>query len=216
VIDRAGNRAEHYIFDLDGTLIDSAPGVLCALQQTARACGVLPTVPIDRNLIGPPLMKVLKILSGWTDPVLLGRLADTFRCFYDNEAYAMSVPFPGVEEALRRLRAQGSALHIATNKRSVPTHKIVALLGWDGSFASIRCIDSQPQAAGGKEGVLSELIRGSAIDPQNALMVGDSIDDAAAATHCGIRFLAVTWGYGCAQLFGQHPKVDRIDSAGDL
>lgn len=214
--DKSGHRAKHYIFDLDGTLLDSATGVLYAIERAVGACGVQPTVPIDRNLIGPPLMTVLDVLSGQRDPVLLARLAEAFRHFYDNDGYAMSAPFPGIDEALQRLERQGSILHIATNKRAVPTRKIVELLDWDRHFASIHCIDSHPQPVGGKEGVLSELIFGRAIDPASALMVGDSIDDAAAANHCGIRFLAVTWGYGCVHLFGRHPLAERIDSASDL
>lgn len=204
--------AKHWIFDLDGTLVDSSSGVADALVRAFDSCQMRPAVPIDTSLIGPPLRRMLAIAAGTGDHATLTRLASAFRDCYDEHSYMMTTAYAGIDEALCRLREQGVVLHLATNKRSVPTDRIVTLFGWDDLFRSIYCSDSLSADPASKADLVSELIAANRVDRTKALLIGDSIDDADAARECSIRFLAATWGYGSGRLLSRYPSVDRVTS----
>ena len=76
-------RYPHIVFDLDGTLIDSAPAILASFRAAFVHTGIAPAVAIDESVIGPPLTETLQLLSGSDDPALIGRLAEAFKASYD-------------------------------------------------------------------------------------------------------------------------------------
>lgn len=194
------------VFDLDGTLVDSAPGVLLAFGQAFASRGLETAVPLDRRVVGPPLRRTLALLAGNDDPTLLDDLSARFRAAYDGDLCAAAEPYPGIHDALLRLRATGVQLYIATNKRDLPTRRLVEALGWQGFFVAIRCSDTGGgPAASDKRQTLSTLIREHGIEVASALMVGDSIDDAEAADHSAMAFVGVSWGYGSASLAARYP-----------
>jgi phosphoglycolate phosphatase len=126
------------------------------------------------------------------------------------------VAYPGVSDSLVRLTRRGAVLHIATNKRSLPTGKIVRLLGWGKFFRSVYCVDSVRTGNVGKASTLAELVRKERIDPLRAVFVGDSIEDAEAASLAGMGFVGVTWGYGSQLLVERFPDALRVSSPADL
>ena len=73
------------LFDLDGTLIDSSPGILASFARVLEANGLAPAVPLEASLIGPPLAVTLRQVSGVRDEALLARLVDAFKADYDAE-----------------------------------------------------------------------------------------------------------------------------------
>ncbi len=70
------------VFDLDGTLIDSSSGILSALAAAFTSCGVKPVRPLVSQVIGPPLLEMLSLLSGSSDAALIDRLAEKFKYHY--------------------------------------------------------------------------------------------------------------------------------------
>ena len=76
-------RYPHILFDLDGTLIDSAPAILASFREAFAQTGIAPVRSIDESIIGPPLLETLQLLSGSQDAALTGRLADAFKASYD-------------------------------------------------------------------------------------------------------------------------------------
>ena len=208
--------ADHVVFDLDGTLVDSAAGILAALRRVLANRSVEARVPIDESLIGPPLRHVLQLASGMDDDRRLEELETEFREVYDAETHRDTVAYPGVNEALQRLTRRGASLHIATNKRGLPTDKILGLMGWDGLFQSVYCADSVRSGKTGKASTLAELVRAERIDASRAVFVGDSADDAEAASLVGMDFVAVTWGYGSRLLLERFPNVPRVSGPADL
>ena len=208
--------ADNVVFDLDGTLVDSAPGILDAIRRVLAHRSIETRVPLDGSLIGPPLRHVLQLTSGADDDCLLEELAAHFREIYDTETHCNSFAYPGVNEALLRLKQCGASLHIATNKRRLPTEKIVRLMGWDGVFQSIYCADSVHSRKTGKASTLACLIRTEGLVPSRAVFVGDTIEDAEAATLAGMSFVAVTWGYGSRLLLERFPEVHHVSSPVDL
>lgn len=192
---------QHVIFDLDGTLVDSAPAILAAFASALEQSKIVPTVPLDPALIGPPLVPTLKRISGSDDSVLIEKLADRFKEDYDTNKLPLTVAYAGIEEMLSELRKRGAALHIATNKRQKPTLRLLEILGWSDFFSSVYCIDTPP-GSDGKSAMLERLLREQNIDRDNAVFVGDTESDELAACANRIEFLSVGWGYG----FSNHPQ----------
>lgn len=189
------------LFDLDGTLIDSSPGILASFARVLAAHGLRPAVPLEASLIGPPLAVTLRQVSGLReegDEALLGRLVEAFKADYDTAGYRATHAFSGVAEGLAQLAGAGARLFIVTNKRMVPTRRILEALGLAGCFAGIHTRDETQPMAPSKAAVARRIIAHYAIDPARAFFVGDSDEDAAAARENGLRFIHATYGYGAA------------------
>jgi phosphoglycolate phosphatase len=186
-------------FDLDGTLVETAPDLVGTLNRLL-AQQDLPPVPLEsaRNLIGHGAVALLKrgfeaAGAHWDEagspPLLEAFLADYLEHIADH-----STAYPGSVEALDQLTARGAILCVATNK---PTDLAVALfeaIGLSDRFAVICGPQSvsakKPDAAHIRETVL---LAGG--DPARAIMVGDSITDLDAARATGVPCILTSFGY---------------------
>lgn len=184
------------IFDLDGTLVDSAPGILASFAGAFAACGVAPNRPLTPALIGPPLRETLALLCDGVDPDLLDRLTAAFKAHYDTEGYRQTRPFEGVTDMLAGLASAGLGLHIATNKRALPTGLILSHLGWSGLFEQVYALDSSTPALPHKAALLGRLLMTAGLGAADAVYVGDRIEDRDAAHANGLRFAWAMWGFG--------------------
>lgn len=187
----------HILFDLDGTLIDSADAILEGFRRVLAADGLAPRVPIDRSLIGPALRPTLARLSGCEDSARIEGLAKRFTTWYDDEGYRSSTVYPGIPELLARLHADGAQLHIVTNKRLRPTLLILDWLGWRPWFGRVDTQDLRAEAPlTAKADVLGRLLQEEGIARSSAVYVGDRIDDQQAAAAQQLDCILVAWGYG--------------------
>jgi phosphoglycolate phosphatase len=186
------------ICDLDGTLVDSFPGIAAALRAACESAGVAPAVPITRSLIGPPLDDLLRRVAGLDDPDTLARLARAFMAAYDGGACRLSAPFPGVGEMLEAVRSRGLTLALATNKRLVPTRAILDALGWGPLFAAVETLDSRGGKPRAKAGMLTDACVALRVDPRTAFYLGDTVADVHAAREAGMPCILATWGYDAA------------------
>jgi phosphoglycolate phosphatase len=187
------------IFDLDGTLIDSAPGILNAFAAALREVDIEPQVSLDSGLIGPPLTEMLIRLSGSDDPVLIQTLSGHFKLHYDSAGVAATDAYPGVDEMLNRFAASGAVMHIGTNKRLSVTQAILARLGWRDHFVSIYALDMVEPRLPGKTQLLSKQLGEQRLDPAATVYVGDKFEDGQAADANGLEFHYASWGYGDLQ-----------------
>lgn len=183
------------IFDLDGTLVDSAPSILAGFAAVVERHGLKPQVPLDSRLIGPPLMPTLARITGLEDPAALTELAGTFKAWYDTQGYTLTVAYPGVDAALRAL-ASRTRLFIVTNKRIYPTRQILGHLGWAPLFTGVYAQDAFEPPLQSKAAVIGRVLATHGIHPAAALYVGDRAEDGEAATANGLTFAWATWGYG--------------------
>lgn len=204
---------QHVLFDLDGTLVDSADGVLSALRRCLDRAGLEPRVELSRALIGPPLPSMLATTTGSSDPSLLGALERDFRSEYDAAGWRESPPYPGVPAAIDALHRAGVGLHLVTNKRMVPTLKILDAHDWTGRFQTVNTLDTSG-GAGSKSDVVARLLPSIGGGRGRVALVGDSLDDARAALGNDIDFAWASWGYGAAPEL-QSAGV-RLASAHDL
>ena len=184
------------VFDFDGTLVDSAPGILDAFAAVLNEAGIAPHVAFDSNLIGPPLAETLMRISGSNDAGLIQSLTEKFKYHYDSVGVAATVAYPGVAAMLDRLAATGASMHISTNKRLSATRTILECLGWKDRFASVYALDMVEPRLSGKAELLSMQIGEQRLDPAAACYVGDKREDGHAANANGIPFYYASWGYG--------------------
>jgi phosphoglycolate phosphatase len=183
------------IFDLDGTLIDSAPGILESFKIALENNNIESICQLNSDLIGPPLMEVLTSITGIDDEVTLSKLAEDFKEHYDIEGYKFTQPFLGVGELLKKCDLYGFRLHIATNKRHSPTTLILDHLGWKNYFKSIYALDSKSPSFRNKGKMLSALLEAENIGSNSAIYVGDRVEDYHSAIANDLNFLGATWGY---------------------
>lgn len=186
---------QHLIFDLDGTLIDSAPSILHCFGLAFSSTNTPLAAPLTQDVIGPPLMETLKRLSGSEDTTLLNTLVAAFKQHYDTTGFQQSVVFEGVASMLQQLQAQGYHLYIATNKRYLPTEKIMAHLGWDGLFMGVYALDYFQPALKSKAEMIGQVVAEHGLSVADCLYIGDRLEDGQSADANQMDFVLVSWGY---------------------
>lgn len=186
-------------FDLDGTLVDSAPDLIGTLNRMLVEEG-LPPVPMESasTLIGSGARALL--VHGFEAagaPVERAKSDELFERFLVDYAAHIadgSQPFEGVVETLERLSARGAILVVATNKRSDLSELLLGKLDLTRHFAAIvgpdRVSARKPSGAHLQEAVVI-----AAGDPERAIMVGDAAPDADAAKDAGMPCILTTFGF---------------------
>lgn len=204
-------RIRSVIFDLDGTLIDSAASITAGLDIAFRKAGVLPALPLNPCLVGPPLGEIMQKLVGKQIHIDMDVLALNFKSYYDSEGFKASIPYPGVQGLLDGLTQMGIAIYLATNKRMVPVLKILEHLGWTPIFNRVYTIDKfNDSPFNSKVTMIEALIESESIKKECALYVGDRMEDFESAFANGIDAVLVNWGYGD---FESNSTIDGIQYA---
>jgi phosphoglycolate phosphatase len=186
---------EHVLCDFDGTLVNSSAGILDTLRSCLDAAGRRPSAGISERLIGPPLRTMIETAIGSGDAAAIDEIEAAFCREYDEGGYLATQPYPEISEALFELRAQGVSLHIVTNKRRVPTLRILDMLGWSEVFATVSTLDASAPGTSKTE-VVARLLTRLRAPVSSVAFVGDSLDDAIAARKNGLCFAWASWGFG--------------------
>jgi phosphoglycolate phosphatase len=196
------------LFDMDGTLLDSLPGIAYSVHAAFDGAG-LPESPFDlRQLIGPPIRTILSRVAETDDPALLDTLERHFRASYDNEGWRQSVCFPDALEVLQAMKERGHRLFIVTNK---PRHSSTVAIEAEGIaplFERIYTPDSIEPPYASKEDMLRALLTDQHLSQQDCVMVGDTMEDASAAAMHKINFIFMEHGYG--EISSAHPVMLRL------
>jgi phosphoglycolate phosphatase len=193
------------IFDLDGTLTDSKPGIIGCLREVLEARKMHDYGSLDR-FIGPPVEEwSAELLPNGSEEDRVA-LASDYRACYDRVGWSNNSVFPGVEEMLAQLEAVGFPLYVCTSKHE---HFAVRILERFGIAKYFRAIygDQIDYQSHSKADLLARVLSGHAIDRDSAWMVGDRSFDIDAARANKIRCLVVEWGYGTSQEWGQADAV---------
>ncbi|HTW80214.1 MAG TPA: HAD hydrolase-like protein [Terracidiphilus sp.] len=185
------------IFDLDGTLTDSKPGILGCLRKVIEERGMSDGGPLDR-FIGPPVEEwVRELMPGGTDEEHAA-LARDYRACYDREGWSNNSVFPGVSEMLAALHAAGFPLYVCTSKHRHFAIRILEAFELAQFFAGIYG-DKLEYASHTKADLLARVLSEQAIDCGKAWMIGDRSFDIEAAHANELRCIAAGWGYGSAE-----------------
>lgn len=186
------------IFDLDGTLIDSAPDIWHAANAVLDEAG-LPQVTFEqsRGFIGRGarvfVERMERAVTGRNDPVRTDHLHTRFLYFYER-THATTRIYDGVPDVLARLDAQGYALGLCTNKPIGPARSVLRYLGWDNLFKVVIGGDSLRVSKPDPEHLFA-VIEGLDMELPQILYVGDSETDAETAERAGATFGLYTQGY---------------------
>ena len=195
------------LFDLDGTLTDPAEGITKAVEAALNHYGI--TVA-DRaalhKFIGPPLDESFPEFYGF-DAARTAEATEVFRAYFDRQGWRENIPYPGVEDMLRDLRAAGKRLLVATSKPEVFALRIMEHFGLARYFDHICGAPMDNQEGAKKAAVIRDALRRAGVeDLSTAVMVGDRRHDIDGARQAGLEAVGVLWGYGDLQeLEASHP-----------
>ena len=189
----ADTRPELVIFDLDGTLTDSAPGVVASFTHALAAVGApVPDANLAELVVGPPMHHTLAKLG-------LGDRADeaiaAYRADYTSRGWAINALYDGIAELLADLRAAGVRLAVATSKVEPTARRILEHFGIAGHFEVIAGASPDGVRAA-KADVIAHALDQLRPLPQRVVMIGDRSHDVDGAAAHGLDTMVVGWGYG--------------------
>lgn len=191
-----------FLFDLDGTLVSSLPELAGGVNEALVALG---REPLAEDAIGAMIGKGLPVLcdkvalaAGLTAEGERDRLWREMLTAMSKSDGARVAVLPGVEEALKNLKRAGYKLALVTNKRRDLTVSFIKTRGWTATFDALVCGDDCARAKPAPDMVLKAL-EDLKVSREDAVMVGDSRNDAEAAAAAGVRAVLVKGGYneGC-------------------
>jgi phosphoglycolate phosphatase len=202
------------VFDLDGTLADTAPDLTGALNHALGVLGRWPVPHEDvRHMVGHGARALLQkglAATGGVSDALVEQGFPIFLAYYEDHIADHSRPWPGVEAALDALAAKGVTLSICTNKLEGLTHRFIAAMGWQGRFASVVGGDTLPVRKPDPAPLFEAIARAGG---GRAAFVGDSITDTDTAKNAGLPCVAVTFGFSDrpAEELGATVLIDHFD-----
>ncbi len=185
------------IFDLDGTLTDSKPGILGCLTNTLDAHGIAWTGPLDW-FIGPPADYSMRRLMPDADEPRRAALLHDYRLCYAATGWQENSVYPGVPELLQSLQRSGWQLFVCTSKREDFTERILEKFALSRYFFAVYA-DKAGSLHHTKTALLRRLLDEQSLDRATTFMVGDRKFDIEAARANGVTSIAVTYGYGTSE-----------------
>lgn len=204
------------LFDLDGTIADSAPGITATLAHTFEKLGLpVPTPAELLQWVGPPIMDSFRDLAGFDLEKSLRALA-IYREQYISEGVYDATIYPGVREVLQAIHAAGIPLSLATSKPETPATLVLRHFHLAQYFDEMTgASDDERRSA--KADVVAEALRrlrARGADVSRPVLIGDRIHDIEGAAEHDVPTIFVTWGYGSPA--EQTGAVAVVDTAEEL
>lgn len=189
------------LLDLDGTLVDSSPGIVHSLQHGLEQFKLSASKEELVPLIGPPAAEVFKTLHPdlFSDSEKLATALAAQRAYYAEKGFSDSVLYPGVLDLLSQLKTKKNKLFIATLKPLVFAKKLLCHHQIENYFEDIVGTDFNLVLHEKKQIIDKILLSFSMMNKKEVVMIGDRIYDIEAAKHHNIDSIGVTYGYGCMQ-----------------
>lgn len=210
-------RPDALVFDLDGTLIDSAADLALILNRLLAERGRAEVSPdsvrgMIGNGIGALVARGFAATGAPLDAATHAAAARRFLDLYlDPDRPHHAKPYPGVIETLTGFAAQAIPMGVCTNKTQVATEMVLREAGLAAFFDSVVGHDRAPMPKPAPAHVLA--VCRALGDPQAAVMIGDSVNDLQAGQAAGLKVVLVTYGYGTPQaLAAADARIDRFDA----
>lgn len=198
------------IFDLDGTLTDSASGILAGARYALSKLGYAePEESQLRFFLGPPLMRSFTQVCGMSEAEA-ARAQEIYREYYWQEGYLQNTVYPGIRMLLKSLKQQGVYLGVATHKPLEPSLRILE------SFDLLRYFDLVAGPEGDEDPPKGRLISRANPHGLKAVMIGDRATDYFGAQEAGTDFIAALYGYGSPEEFQAAGAAQYVSAVEDL
>jgi phosphoglycolate phosphatase len=202
--------------DLDGTLIDSQPGILASCLAALRALGHQPDENLDiRPAIGPPLDDSMQVLLQPYGDDRVAEAVAAYRQHYGEIGVFESELYPGIGSSLEQMQQAGLQIYLATSKREIFARRILEHLELAACFNGIHGsvpggeLDHKPE-------LLAHILAEHDLNPAHGVMVGDRRYDIVGAHAVGMRGLGVLWGYGSRDELETAGADQLVTSTADL
>ncbi|MEM7135319.1 MAG: HAD-IA family hydrolase [Myxococcota bacterium] len=181
-----------FLFDLDGTLLDSIELILTSFHHTSRT-HLDRAFPDDYWLagVGTPLREQLSAIA--SNEAELDEMLQTYIAFNLAQHDALAKPFPGVTNAVIALHARGVPMALVTSKLRRGATRGLSLLGLESELSVMVCADDVTHGKPHPEPVLKAL-EALNVEPSEAIFIGDSVHDIEAGRAAGVATGAVGWG----------------------
>ena len=208
--------AKYIMFDLDGTIIDSGPGITKSVQYALKKRGIaVETLDSLHCYIGPPLRQSFMEYAGLSKADAEKAIAD-YREYFAPVGIYENVLYPGIVNSIEQLKSAGKTIIVATSKPAVYAKRILEYHGISNLFAFVSGSELD-----GKRSVKSELIQYALEEMQLAdkseiVMVGDRKYDIIGANEIGIASVGVLYGYGSRSELEKAGATWIADSTGQI
>jgi len=183
-----------FIFDFDGTLVDSEQAVYQCFQSITKSLAPDRIGYAKNILIGPPLRDTASEILGPEHQGSLDEFVQLFIAMHDEQVIQHTNPYPDVVNILQKLHANNIPMALATNKRLAPTQKLIDHFGWNDYFSSIECSDSQSEMRN-KDGMIQDIINQNT-SFYGSYFIGDTVNDGLSANLNQLPFIKASYGYG--------------------
>ena len=182
------------IFDFDGTLVDSEKAIYECFQSITKSLVPERINYAENILIGPPLRDTASEILGPKNQNYLDKFVELFIQMHDEKVIQHTQPYPKAIEVLKKIYAKNIPMALATNKRLVPTKKLIGHFGWGEYFVLVECTDSQSHIRN-KDTMIQDIIN---YDDSfhGSYFVGDTVNDGLSANLNQLPFIKAYYGYG--------------------
>lgn len=208
-----------YIFDCDGTLVDSQHLIVEAMNMSFRANGVelLPREEI-LSIVGLSLPLAIETLMPDEPPYMIAAVTDGYRDAFTvlrKDPRNHEPLYDGIRQVVETLAARDDAvLGIATGKSIRGVDRLLDRMGWTSHFVTIQTADTHPSKP--NPSMIETAMREAGAEPGNTIMIGDTTFDMQMARNAGVSALGVSWGYHPVEALHAEGAHDVVHSAGDI
>ena len=183
-----------FIFDLDGTLMDTSEGILRSVEETLQELNIpIPEEAVLKTFIGPPIYESFQKHCGM-NPEQCDIATDMFRNIYKDKHLLLAETYSGVFPLLKYLKKNNVKLAVATNKRYDYAYDLLKHYSFTDYFDCIEGTDFENKLK--KTDVIQNCLKKLNMLAEKSVMVGDSSSDSKGANNCQMDFIAVTYGFG--------------------
>ena len=183
-----------FIFDFDGTLVDSEQAIYQCFQSITKQLAPNRVEYAKNILIGPPLRDTASEILGPEHQDSLDEFVQLFIKMHDDQVIQHTQPYPDVIQVLNQLYDKNIPMAVATNKRLAPTQKLMDHFGWNEYFSSLECSDSQNEMRN-KDAMIQDIINQNE-SFYGSYFIGDTVNDGLSANLNQLPFIKACYGYG--------------------
>ena len=189
------------LFDLDGTLVDSGPGILAALEFAFSSTNLIAEfektpIAVIRTMLGPRIEIIVRQIFAQISEEELKKVVGFFREYYDSKGFKEFEVYPQAHETLEMLAKRGYSLFIVTNKPKLSSLNILSISGLDRHFELVITSDYHADSTLEKAQMAEYLLSLYPMNLENTYLVGDQKSDITAAIEHSMQPVFADYGYG--------------------